>query len=154
MTFSPAEIQILFITKSSSSVSLCSRAWVSWVLTLLHCLGYCILTPATRWFIRNRWKKPCSSLNSISSSLAPSENMAMAERYSPWNSKIYVLHENRVQILNSDTTFYSTFRKQGSGEGSMWDSLWQHWGGHMVDSGNHHIQVFTVKQVFLRMFGK
>ncbi len=56
---------------------------------------------------------------------------------------------NRIQILNSDLSYYSTFGKRGSGKGQF-DSP-QHiacdGAGNMyvADRGNHRIQVFTAK---------
>ena len=42
------------------------------------------------------------------------------------NNKVYVVdnRNNRIQVLNSDLTFSSTFGKQGSGKGQFRSSMW------------------------------
>ena len=76
------------------------------------------------------------------------------------NGKVYVMDTNnsRCQVLNSDLTFFSTFRKTGTGkeqfaapQGIACDSTGK---VYVADSGNHRIQVFTAEGVFLRMFGR
>ena len=76
------------------------------------------------------------------------------------NSMVYVTDsgEQRVQVLNSDLTFSSTFGKQGSGKGQFsaprgiaCDSTGK---VYVADTDNHRIQVFTAEGKFLRMFGR
>ena len=76
------------------------------------------------------------------------------------NNKVYVVDSSnhRIQVLNSDLTFSSTFGKQGSGKGQFRDP----WGiacdstgkVYVADSDNHRIQVFTAEGKFIRMFGR
>ena len=65
---------------------------------------------------------------------------------------------HRVQVLNSDLTFSSTFGKEGSGKGQFkypWNIACDSTGKmYVTDGGNHHIQVFTAGGKFLRMFGR
>jgi tripartite motif-containing protein 2/3/tripartite motif-containing protein 71 len=76
------------------------------------------------------------------------------------NSKWYVTDtfNNRVQVLNSDLTFSSTFGSGGDGKGQL-----IHPTGIACDStgktcvaayNNHHIQVFTAEGKFIMMFGR
>ena len=76
------------------------------------------------------------------------------------NNKVYVIDRcnDRVQVLNSDLTFSSTFGNKGSGkgqfkhpEGISCDSTGK---VYVTDSFNHRIQVFTACGKFLRMFGR
>ena len=76
------------------------------------------------------------------------------------NNKVYVVDtwNCRVQVLNSDLTFSSTFGKQGSGKGQFdnprgiaCDSTGK---VYVADTNNHSIQVFTAEGKFLRMFGR
>ena len=67
------------------------------------------------------------------------------------------MDEQRVQILNSDLTFHSTFGKRGSGKGQFYevygiacDSTGK---VYVADSINDRIQVFSAEGKFLRMFG-
>ena len=78
----------------------------------------------------------------------------------PKNNKIYAADtcNNRIQVLNSDLTFSSTFGKYGTGKGQFdrpygvsCDSSGQIF---IADYGNHRIQVFTAKGRFVRMFGQ
>ena len=64
----------------------------------------------------------------------------------------------RVQVLNSDLTFSSTFGKEGSGKGQFdipcgiaCDSTGE---VYVADTSNHRIQVFTAEGKFLGMFGR
>ena len=76
------------------------------------------------------------------------------------NNKVYVVdsNNNRVQILNSDLTFSSTFGKKGSGKGEFdWPycAAFDSSGNLFVtDRENHRIQVFTAEGKFQGMFGK
>ena len=76
------------------------------------------------------------------------------------NNKIYVADfcNNRIQVLNSDLTFLSTFGGRGSSKGQFdrpfgvsCDSSGQIF---IADYGNHRIQVFTADGRFVRMFGQ
>ena len=76
------------------------------------------------------------------------------------NDKIYLCDSknHRIQVLNSDLTFSSTFGKKGSSKGHFdhpygiaCDSAGN---VYVADSNNHRIQVFTAEGKFLRMFGK
>ena len=80
--------------------------------------------------------------------------------WNSYNNKLYVtdLLNYRVQVLNSDFTFSSTFGKRGKGKGEfsgpcgvLCDKSGQ---VYVADSGNHRIQVFTAEGKFVRMFGK
>ena len=58
---------------------------------------------------------------------------------------------HRIQILNPDLTFFSSFGGKGSENGqfhSPWDAAYG-----STDGGNHRIQVFTADGQFLRKFG-
>ena len=78
----------------------------------------------------------------------------------PLNKKVYVpdRSNHRIQILNPDLTFSSSFGSQGSGDGQFqypWDVAFDSTGNvYVVDSSNHCIQVFTADGKFLRKFGK
>ena len=76
------------------------------------------------------------------------------------NSKIYMSDSsnNRIQVLNSDLTFSSSFGQRGSGEGQFdqprgitCDSAGKL---YVADRKNNRIQVFTAEDKFLRMFGE
>ena len=78
----------------------------------------------------------------------------------PQTKKIYITEyaNHRVQILNSDFTFSSTFGSQGSGVGNFncpyavaFDSTGN---VYVADSGNHRVAIFTPNGEFLRDFGK
>ena len=64
----------------------------------------------------------------------------------------------RVQVLNSDLTFSSTFGKKGSGKGQFatpWGIACDSTGKvYVADTENHRIQVFTAEGKFLMMFGR
>ena len=76
------------------------------------------------------------------------------------NSKVYVTGNgnHRIQVLNSDLTFSSTFGKQGSDKGQFCDPYGiacDNTGKvYVADTSNHRIQVFTAEGKFLRMFGR
>ena len=76
------------------------------------------------------------------------------------NNKMYVVDygSHRVQVLNSDLTFSSTFGKQGSGKGQFnnpWGIACDSTGKvYVADTLNHRIQVFTAEGKFLRKFGR
>ena len=76
------------------------------------------------------------------------------------NNKMYVGDSGnyRVQILNSDLTYYGAFGKYGSGKGQFrgvhgvgFDSAGN---VYVADSFNDRIQVFTAEGRFLWMFGR
>ena len=75
------------------------------------------------------------------------------------NKKVYVCdcHNHRLQILNEDLTFSSSFGGSGKGDGQFKlprDVTFDSTGILFVtDSGNHRIQVFTPEGRFLRRFG-
>jgi tripartite motif-containing protein 2/3/tripartite motif-containing protein 71 len=86
------------------------------------------------------------------------------EFYNPFgivfHQKVYIsdVANQRIQILNPDLTFSSSFGSQGIGNGQF-----SHPRGvacdstgnvYVADSGNHCIQVFTAEGQFLRKFGK
>ena len=78
----------------------------------------------------------------------------------PKIKKIYVCDcfNDRVQILNNDITFSSSFGSSGSGDGQFncpsdvaldsADNVF------IADSNNHRVQIFTSEGQFLRKFGK
>ena len=76
------------------------------------------------------------------------------------NNKVYVVDSSndRIQVLNSDLTFSSTFGKTGNGKGQFGcplgiacDSTGK---VYVADTHNHRIQVFTAEGKFIRMFGR
>ena len=76
------------------------------------------------------------------------------------NNKVYVVDtdNHRVQILNFDLTFFSTFGMKGSGKGQFnypqgiaCDSTGK---VYVADRPNHRIQVFTAEGKFSHMFGR
>ena len=80
--------------------------------------------------------------------------------YHPWNKKLYVVdsENHRVQVLNSDLTYFSQFGRRGSSNG-----FFNHPIGiainsagrvHVTDRDNHRIQVFTAEGKFLTLFGR
>ena len=83
--------------------------------------------------------------------------------YNIKNRMVYVVDRGncRVQVLNSDLTFSSTFGKAGIGKGQLGGVLGGPWGiacdntgkVYVADSGNYRIQVFTANGTFLEMFG-
>ena len=86
-------------------------------------------------------------------------DMPNAIAYNKTNRKLYVSDEynHRVQILNTDLTFHSSFGKRGSDKGDF-----DHPAGitfdltgnvYVADFHNHRIEVFTADGAFLRTFG-
>ena len=78
----------------------------------------------------------------------------------PHSNKIYVADNcnHRVQILNDDLTFCSTFGSKGSENGQFqypraisFDSTGNL---YVADTENHRVQVFTAKGEYIRQFGK
>ena len=76
------------------------------------------------------------------------------------NKKVYVADRgnHRIQVLNSDFTFYTTFGECGHDKGQFQlphgitcDSTGN---VYVVDEKNHSIQVFTAEGEFLKMFGQ
>ena len=76
------------------------------------------------------------------------------------NKKVYVADRgnHRIQVLNSDFTFYTTFGECGHDKGQFQlphgitcDSTGN---VYVVDEKNHRIQVFTAEGEFLKMFGQ
>ena len=80
--------------------------------------------------------------------------------FHPGTGKVYVAdNENhRIQVLNSDLTYLSTFGREGSNDGEFsnpFDIATDGVGNvYVADRYNHRIQVFTVDGVYLRQFGK
>ena len=80
--------------------------------------------------------------------------------YNAESRMLYVVDKgnNRVQVLNSDLTFSSTFGNFGSGEGqfsSPWGIAFDSTGKvYVVDGQNARVQVFTAEGKFLRTFGR
>ena len=76
------------------------------------------------------------------------------------NNKVYVTdaYNDRIQVLNSDLTFSSTFGRSGSGKGQFkdpWAIACDSTGKvYVADYSNHHIQVFTAEGEFLHLFGR
>ena len=77
------------------------------------------------------------------------------------NKKVYVTDSwnDRVQVLNSDLTFSSSFGKQrGSGKGQFdlpYGITCDSTGNvYVADCDNHRVQVFTAEGKFLKMFGR
>ena len=76
------------------------------------------------------------------------------------NNKVYVIDcfNYRIQVLNSDLTFSTTFGKGGTAKGQFnypsgitCDSAGN---VYVADNDNHRVQVFTAEGKFLRMFRK
>ena len=76
------------------------------------------------------------------------------------NNKVYVAdtHNHRVQVLNSDLTFSSTFGKYGSSKGRFKEPLGITCDStgkvYVADTANNRIQVFTAEGRFCMMFGR
>ena len=76
------------------------------------------------------------------------------------STKLYVCdrYNHRVQILNKDLTFSSSFGSRGRGEGLFsfpWSVAFDSTGNvYIADCVNHHIQVFMPEGRFVRKFGK
>ena len=86
-------------------------------------------------------------------------NLPGAIAYNKTNRKLYVSDgcNHRVQVLNTDLTFHSSFGKQGSGKGNFENPAgiaFDLTGNvYVADWNNHRIQVFTADGAFLRTFG-
>ena len=78
----------------------------------------------------------------------------------PHNRKVYVADcgNCRIQILNSDLTFSSSFGSEGNGDGQFnepYDVAFDSTRNvYVADIRNIYIQVFTAEGQFLRKFGK
>ena len=78
----------------------------------------------------------------------------------PHSNMVYITeHGNRrVQILNADLTFSSTFGGKGSGNGQFlhpYGICFDSTGNvYVADRYNHRVQVFTVRGEYIRQFGK
>ena len=78
----------------------------------------------------------------------------------PHTHKVYVADwgNNRIQILNSDLTYFGRFGRGGFGTGEFDGpsdiSTDKDGNVYVADCGNHRIQVFTVDGVYFRQFGK
>ena len=86
-------------------------------------------------------------------------NSPNAIAYNKTNRKVYVSDEcnHRVQVLNTDLTFHTSFGKRGSGKGDFKNPVgiaFDLTGNvYIADFNNHRIQVFTADGAFLRTFG-
>ena len=78
----------------------------------------------------------------------------------PHTKKVYICDtfNHRIQILNSDLTYSSSFGRKGSNNGEFNNpynlSTDREGNVYVADRFNHRIQVFTVDGVYLRQFGK
>ena len=78
----------------------------------------------------------------------------------PHSNKVYVTEASntRLQILNEDLTFCTTFGSKGSGNGQfqrLRDLSFDSTGNvYVADSENHRIHVFTANGEYIRQFGK
>ena len=78
----------------------------------------------------------------------------------PQTHKVYVADwgNDRIQVLNSDLTFSSSFGREGSNNGEFdqpFDLSTDSDGNvYVADRDNHRIQVFTADEVYLRQFEK
>ena len=76
------------------------------------------------------------------------------------STKLYICdrYNHRVQILNKDLTFSSSFGNRGSGDGQFsfpWSVAFDSTGNvYIADCVNHRIQVFMPEGRFVRKFGK
>ena len=73
------------------------------------------------------------------------------------NRKVYICDRSnhRIQILNADLTFSSSFGNRGRQFTYPWDVAFDCTGNvYLTDSGGCCIQVFTAEGKFLRKFGK
>lgn len=80
--------------------------------------------------------------------------------YNSTNSKVYVVDTGnyRIQILNSDLSYYGTFGRRGGGKGQFERPLYiacdSYGNVYATDREKHSIQVFTAEGRFLRSFGR
>ena len=78
----------------------------------------------------------------------------------PHTGKVYVADwlTYRIQVLNSDLTYSSSFGREGSNNGEFnlpYDVATDREGNvYVADRANYRIQVFTADGVYLRQFGK
>ena len=78
----------------------------------------------------------------------------------PHTHKVYVVDEgnHRIQVLNSDLTYASSFGSRGSNNGELdqpYDISTDSVGNvYVADWSNHRIQVFSVDGRYLRQFGR
>ena len=78
----------------------------------------------------------------------------------PHTGKVYIVEwsNHRIQVLNSDLTYSSSFGRKGSNNGEFnkpYDISTDREGNvYVADRNNHRIQVFTVDGVYLRQFWK
>ena len=78
----------------------------------------------------------------------------------PYSKEVYVADSDnhRIQVLNFDLTFCSSFGTYGSNNRELnfpYDVSTDRKGNvYVADCGNHRIQVFTPSGVYLRKFGK
>jgi DNA-binding beta-propeller fold protein YncE len=83
-------------------------------------------------------------------------NCPMGIAFNTHNKKVYVVDtwNHRIQVLNSDLTFYGISGGKESGCFSFpWGVACDSTGNvYVADSGNGHIQVFTADMKFLRKF--
>ena len=79
--------------------------------------------------------------------------------YNTTNGKLYVCEEvnDRVQILNTDLTFHSSFGTHGKGKGHLGCpsgvSFDQEGNLYIAEDENHRVQVFTPNGEHVRIFG-
>ena len=75
-------------------------------------------------------------------------------------NKVYVADNwnHRIQILNPELTFSSSFGSEGSGDGQLHNPLNMTFDCtrcvYVADSSNYRIQVFTAEGEYVRQFGK
>ena len=107
-------------------------------------------------FLTSVGTKGCGPLEFGSSSISSTPaGIGISER-----NRIYVCdrYNHRVQILNADLTFHSSFGRRGSADGQfqyLKDVAFDGTGDvYIADCGNHRIQVFTEDGHFLRGFRK
>ena len=78
----------------------------------------------------------------------------------PQTRKVYVadMGNHRIQVLNSDLTYSSSFSREGFYDGEFYNprdiSIDGDGNAYVADSDNNRIQVFTADGVYLRQFGK
>ena len=78
----------------------------------------------------------------------------------PHSNKIYIVEKSndRVQVLNEDLTYSSSFGFRGSGNGQfkrLHDVAFDGTGNvYVADTENHRVQVFTENGKYIRQFGK
>ena len=114
--------------------------------------------------VNNRIQKFTSEGKFISSvGMAGSDplqfKLPISVRFNPKNGKLYVCEEgnHRIQILEINLTFHSTFGTQGNKNGEFANPAGVAFDSsgnvYIADFSNHRVQVFTPEGVFLRKFG-